>query len=109
MYDALSKYAPADLIWNRPRGGYYIWCRLPGKVSASKLVSKAAEYKVVFVPGTPFFTSGQGDNFIRLNFTFVVVKDIDEGVKRLCQAMKELIDTKDNQEVFTDMEINPIV
>jgi len=36
-------------------------------------------------------------------------KDIDEGVKRLCQAMKDLIDTKDNQEVFTDMEINPIV
>ena len=109
MYDALSKYAPADLIWNRPRGGYYIWCRLPGGVSASKLVSKAAEYKVVFVPGSPFFTSGQGDNFIRLNFTCVVFKDIDEGVKRLCQAMKDLINAKDEQEVLTDMEINPII
>jgi DNA-binding transcriptional MocR family regulator len=109
MYDALSKYAPADLIWNRPRGGYYIWCKLPGGVSASKLVSKAAKYKVVFVPGTPFFTSGQGDDFIRLNFTFAAFKDIDEGIKRLCVAMKELIDNKDSLESFTDIEINPIV
>lgn len=109
MHDALSKYAPADLIWNRPRGGYYIWCRLPRSVSASKLISKAAEYKVVFVPGTSFFTLGQGDDFIRLNFTFALFQDIDEGIKKLCQAMKDLIYTKGNQEVFTDIEINPIV
>ena len=99
MYDALVKYAPADLIWNRPRGGYYIWCKLPGGVSASKLVAKAAERKVVFVPGTAFFTTDQGDNFIRLNFTFVVLKDISEGIQRLCEAMKELIDDYDDFEV----------
>lgn len=109
MHDALSKYAPADLIWNRPRGGYYIWCKLPNNVSASKLVSKAAEYKVVFVPGTPFFTSGQGDDFIRLNFTFASLKDIEKGVERLCRAMKDLIDNNDNYEVFNHIEINPIV
>lgn len=59
------------------------------------------------MPGTPFFTSGQGDDFIRLNFTFAVFRDIDEGVKRLCQAMKELIDTKDNQEVFMILKSVP--
>ncbi|SFG55734.1 DNA-binding transcriptional regulator, MocR family, contains an aminotransferase domain [Desulfotomaculum arcticum] len=109
MYDALSQYAPKDLIWNRPRGGYYIWCKLPEGVSASKLISKAAERKVAFVPGTPFFASGQGDSFIRLNFTFAALKDINEGVKRLCEAMKVLIEHKDNHEIYTDMEINPIV
>ena len=109
MYDALAKNAPTDLIWNRPRGGYYIWCKLPSGVSASKLISKAAERKVVFVPGTPFFTSGQGDDFIRLNFTFAVLKDITEGVQRLCEAMKELMDDQDSCEVYSTLEINPIV
>ncbi len=109
MYDALLKYAPPDLIWNRPRGGYYIWCKLPSTVSASKLVLKAAEYKVAFVPGTPFFISGKGDDFIRLNFTFASLKDIDIGVERLCKAIKELINNYDNMEISDFLEINPLV
>ena len=109
MYDALAKNAPADLIWNRPRGGYYIWCKLPSGVSASKLMFKAAERKVAFVPGTPFFTSGQGDDFIRLNFTFAVLKDITEGVQRLCEAMKELMEEYDSSDDYPTLEINPIV
>lgn len=109
MYDALTKYAPADLIWNRPLGGYYIWCKLPDGVTASKLIPKAAERKVVFVPGTPFFAAGHGDGFIRLNFTFAALKDIPEGIKRLCAAMEEIINKKENHEIYAEMEINPLV
>jgi len=109
MYDALVKYAPVDLIWNRPRGGYYIWCKLPKNVPASKLVAKAAERKVVFVPGTAFFTADQGDDCIRLNFTFVPLRDISSGIQRLCEAMQELIDNYDDFAGDVTMEINPIV
>jgi 2-aminoadipate transaminase len=109
MYDALAKHAPTGLNWNRPRGGYYIWCKLPDGISASKLIAKAAERKVVFVPGTPFFTSGQGDDFVRLNFTFAALKDITEGVKRLCEAIRELMNEQDHCDVYASLEINPIV
>ncbi len=109
MYEALSKYAPKDLIWNKPKGGYYIWCKLPDGVSSSKLVSKAAEYKVSFVPGSPFFASGHGDEYIRLNFTYAPIKDIDEGIRRLCAAMKELVIEKDKEDNYSITEINPIV
>lgn len=109
MNDALLKYAPLDLIWNRPRGGYYIWCKLPQGVSAAKLVKKAAEYKVTFVPGNPFFASCHSDDFIRLNFTFVPFEDIDKGIKRLCAAIKELLQNKDCDEIYSHVEINPIV
>lgn len=108
MYGALTKYAPKDLLWNRPKGGYYIWCKLPPGLSSSKLTEKAIEYNVSFVPGTPFFISEQGEHYIRLNFTFAPVKDIDEGIKKLCTAMKELIAKNDtNDETMT--EITPIV
>ena len=109
MHDALSEYAPAGLLWNRPRGGYYIWCRLPEGISSEKLVLKAVEHKVAFIPGTPFFVSGKGDDYIRLNFTFASVKDIKEGVKRLCEAIKELMDTTDQKDLYASLEIKPIV
>jgi DNA-binding transcriptional MocR family regulator len=109
MYDALTRYAPLDLIWNKPRGGYYIWCKLPSEVSASKLVLKAARHRVAFVPGTPFFTEGQGDNFIRLNFTFESHKNIAFGIQGLCEAMKEAIEDSEELTEQNLMEINPIV
>jgi len=109
MYDALVKYAPVDLMWNRPRGGYYIWCKLPKEVPASKLIAQAALRKVVFVPGTAFFSIDQGDNYIRLNFTFAALKDISAGVQGLCEAMQELIDNYDDSAGDSTMEINPIV
>lgn len=109
MCQALARYAPAQVQWNNPRGGYYIWCKLPDGVSASKLLLKAAEYKVVFVPGSTFFTAGQGDDYIRLNFTFAPFEDIHEGVRRLCLAMKDLMTVEDDQEFSMDIEINPIV
>lgn len=106
MCDALLEYAPKGLVWSKPNGGYYIWCRLPVGITTSKLISKATEYKVAFVPGTAFFTKGQGDNYIRLCFTFVPLKDIKEGIERLCNAMKDLIN---NEDIFTEMEIAPII
>lgn len=109
MYEALYKYAPGNLIWNKPKGGYYIWCKLPNGLSSSKLISKAADYKVSFVPGSPFFVSGQGDNYIRLNFTFAPIINIEEGIKRLCSAMKELADETDKNNDNLLSEINPIV
>lgn len=109
MYDALLQHAAPGMSWNRPRGGYYIWCRLPEGVSAARLIDKAAEYKVVFVPGAPFFTADQGDHYIRLNFTFAPLKEIREGIRRLCQAIRELQESAGSREPDKILEINPIV
>lgn len=109
MYDALVQYAPPDALWNRPRGGYYIWCRLPDKVAAKHLITEAAKRKVAFVPGTAFYITEQGDNYIRLNFTFAPLKDITEGVKRLGEAMKVLVEKNDDLNGDEPVEISPIV
>ncbi len=109
MFDALSRYAPRGVTWNRPKGGYYIWCRLPIGLSANKLISKAAEYKVSFIPGTPFFNSEQGDDYIRLNFTYAPKDRIEEGIKLLCKAMKELLSDAADTNDESISEVNPIV
>ncbi|KNY29951.1 PLP-dependent aminotransferase family protein [Pseudobacteroides cellulosolvens] len=110
MCDALSRFAPAGMTWTRPKGGYYVWCNLPEGISATDLVSKAAEKKVVFVPGTSFYlSSGQGDNQIRLNFTYASLSDIAVGVRYLCEAIKELTESSKKNDPYMDIEINPIV
>lgn len=109
MLEALLRYAPAGLSWNRPRGGYYIWCRLPEKVTAEKLIPQAAERKVVFVPGTPFYTAEQGQDRIRLNFTFAGLDDIDKGIRCLCEAVKAVIGFGMDYEGETELEMTPIV
>lgn len=110
MYNALQKYAPDGTTWNRPRGGYYIWCRLPEGVSSAKLIPVAARRNVVFVPGTPFYCDGQGDEHIRLNYTFVDIDKIEPGIKGLCEAIKELMEAHEKEaERAAVLEINPIV
>jgi hypothetical protein len=112
MYDSLSKYAPKGMSWNRPKGGYYIWCRLPAAISADKLVDIAAKHEVSFVPGSPFFVSGlipEGE-YIRLNFTYASIKDIEEGIKRLCAAVRELMDINAHSQIESAMPriLNPL-
>ncbi|HEY9062772.1 MAG TPA: PLP-dependent aminotransferase family protein [Pseudobacteroides sp.] len=110
MCDALSKYAPKGMTWSRPKGGYYVWCKLPEGVSALELVPKAAEKNVAFIPGSAFYASpGLEDGNLRLNFTFAALKDIDKGVFRLCEAIKELMQASKKDDIYTDIEINPIV
>ncbi|HRU42107.1 MAG TPA: PLP-dependent aminotransferase family protein, partial [Candidatus Diapherotrites archaeon] len=75
----------------KPEGGYYIWCRLPEYVTNNRLLSKAAEKGVVYLPGEAFYPDGtQGENYMRLNFTFPNSSRIDEGIKLLMDALTEV-------------------
>lgn len=110
MIAAFEKYAPQGLLWNKPGGGYYIWCSLPQGISATKLVPKAAEYGVAVLPGTSFFlTRQQGEGFLRLNYTYAPRNDIDKGVKALCDAVKELMQNQKVTDTSGDLELNPII
>lgn len=93
MIEALEKYRVDDIVWNEPEGGYYIWCRLPKNIAQTKLINKAANKGVVYVPGEAFYPHGtQGESYIRLNYTFLSVDEIDEGIKRLMEAVKEALE-----------------
>jgi DNA-binding transcriptional MocR family regulator len=90
MINALEKYAPLGMTWTVPKGGYYIWCRLPSGVSSIQLLAKCAEQNVSFLPGDLFFPSMQEHEYLRLNFTCVDEPDIDKGIKIICDLVTEL-------------------
>ncbi|MFQ5521109.1 MAG: hypothetical protein ACE5FK_06910, partial [Candidatus Methylomirabilia bacterium] len=44
-----------------------------------------------FTPGSAFFVDGGGEPTLRLSFSAVPVSKIDEGVRRLAGAIREML------------------
>jgi GntR family transcriptional regulator/MocR family aminotransferase len=91
MVEALKHHLPAGFHWYTPRGGLFIWLRLPEKSSASDLFSYAGEEGVTYAPGSIFFPGERKQPFLRLNFTLNQPEIITEGVRRLDRAFKRYL------------------
>jgi 2-aminoadipate transaminase len=89
MLKALEKYMPKEVEWSKPEGGLFLWVKLPKKMSANDLFPKAIEKKVAYVVGSAFHCNGKGQNTMRLNFSFSTEQQIDEGIHRLAEVIKE--------------------
>lgn len=79
---------PAGVKRTQPEGGLFVWAELPQGVDAQKLLERAVEMNVAFVPGTHFYPEGGHENTIRLNFSMQPVEDIRTGMARLAEALK---------------------
>jgi DNA-binding transcriptional MocR family regulator len=53
--------------WIMPRGGFYLWCRLPGRVSAADVARSALCDNLVLAPGDVFSVSQSASDFMRFN------------------------------------------
>ena len=89
MLAALEEYMPEGVRWTKPIGGLFVWVWLPEGINSRKLLQKAIEKGVVFVPGDSFYPSGGGENTMRLNFSYPSPEEIREGVRRIAKAIKE--------------------
>jgi 2-aminoadipate transaminase len=83
MEQTLSEYMPAGYRWTHPDGGMFLWVTGPEGIDALKLLERALEAKVVFVPGRDFFPDASGANCMRLNFSNAQPATIREGIHRL--------------------------
>jgi 2-aminoadipate transaminase len=90
MLDAMTREFPSGWSAATPQGGFFIWCRLPDGMSAEALLKESERNGVTFVPGTHFFANGQGDDAIRLAFSYQPDARIVDGIARLGAAMKTL-------------------
>ncbi|ALG74620.1 GntR family transcriptional regulator [Azospirillum thiophilum] len=53
--------------WLMPRGGFYLWCRLPDGLDSAAIARKAVEQDVVLAPGNVFSVSQTAAAFLRFN------------------------------------------
>lgn len=88
MCDAIKKYFPSDVKSTYPHGGLFLWVELPEGCDARDLFKYAIERKVAYVPGDSFFPASGKRNYFRLNFSYNDDDVIEDGVKRLADALK---------------------
>ena len=89
MSDAIKKYMPEEFECTDPDGGLFIWGRLPERIDAVKMLPEAIERKVAYIQGSVFFADGGGANYVRLNYSYANLAQIDEGIARLAALFKE--------------------
>jgi 2-aminoadipate transaminase len=86
LVGALDRYIGEDASYVAPEGGYFLWVELPEEVDTEQLLAAASERGVVFVKGPDFMLEG-GRNALRLAYSGVTPDQIDEGVRRLGEAL----------------------
>jgi 2-aminoadipate transaminase len=88
LCDALRRELP-EARFESPEGGYFLWVDLPGGTDVNALFTTAAERGVQFVKGSDFVLDGAGSS-LRLAYSGVTPPEIEEGVRRLAQAYREI-------------------
>jgi 2-aminoadipate transaminase len=89
MLQALQDYFPAGFRWSKPEGGMFLWVEGQKGTDMEQLYWKAAERKVVYVPGKFFFANpGEGLETMRLNYTMSDETTLRRAVEILADVMK---------------------
>ena len=86
---SLKRRMPPDVRWTESEGGFSLLLTLPEGMDAVALLARGAERGVAFTPGNAFFIDGGGERTLRLSFSALPAGQIDEGVKRLVESIRE--------------------
>lgn len=86
---ALDKHMP-DAVATRPDGGFFLSLTLPEGVLTTDVRAAAAKRNLNLADGLAFFPQGGGERFLRLPFCALTAEQIDEGVRRLAEAVREV-------------------
>lgn len=92
MVTAMRRHFPAGVTWTEPAGGLFLWVTLPEYLDTAEILKEAVARKVAYVPGASFHPAGDGQNTLRLNFSFCSPEKINEGIKRLGEVFDRAIE-----------------
>ncbi len=89
MHDALTEFMPANVSFNHPDGGMFMWARVRG-VDTVQLLEASTQLKVAFVPGLSFYPGRDVTDGMRLNFSHSSPEKIRTGIERLARAVRSM-------------------
>ncbi len=88
MVETFKTEIPAAKI-RSPQGGYFLWATFPEETDAEALTKIALKHGAEVYTGRLSYPNEAPGNDIRLAYSFVSVKEIRDGVRRLRDAYKE--------------------
>jgi len=97
LQKSLKRYMPKEISWNEPKGGFYIWLRLPEQISSTEIFEESVKKGVVFVTGRTFDPHSKKDDRLRLSFSNMPKDMIEKGVEILSESIIAVIDNSNNK------------
>ena len=91
MAAAIRKYFPEEITWSEPRGGFYIWLKLPANLDVMAVLKTSIEKGVVFVIGKTFDPEGKDNSHFRLSYSHTHEDKIEKGIQILGGALKNAL------------------
>lgn len=88
MFEMLSRFPDAFEWFSRPRGGLFIWVKLPDVTDTVACEQLAESVGVDYAPGKAFHVSNMDVPYIRLAFGFATHDDIRTGIPILADCVR---------------------
>ncbi|TYR81565.1 PLP-dependent aminotransferase family protein [Priestia megaterium] len=75
-----------------PKGGFNLWVGLPDSIHSLVLLNEAKKQNISFLPGSACFVHDPEHQYIRISYSLLSDKDLQIGMKKLCEVMRDVQD-----------------
>jgi DNA-binding transcriptional MocR family regulator len=90
LLEALERHMPGEYHADPPQGGHHVWVTLRRPLDERALYTEAARHGVAFTPGDAVTPERRSQTSFRLSFSLLDPPELDEGVRRLARAIREV-------------------
>lgn len=90
LYASLERHLTGEYRADPPRGGHHAWVTLTRPLDERALYAEAMRHGVTFTPGGAVTAERRAQTTIRLSFSLLDPEELEEGVRRLARAMREV-------------------
>ena len=87
---ALERHLAGEYRVFKPNGGHHLWVTLERPLDERALYTEAVRHGVTFTPGGAITAERRSQTSFRLSFSLVEPDQLDEGVRRLARAIREV-------------------
>jgi 2-aminoadipate transaminase len=91
MSNAARKYFPEEVTWNEPRGGFYMWLKIPPQIDVVASLKSCIANGAVYVIGQTFDPEAKDNSHIRLAYSTTSEEQIEKGMKIIGDVFKEAL------------------
>jgi 2-aminoadipate transaminase len=90
LLDSLERHLAGEYRVDPPAGGHHLWVTLTRPLDERTLYAEAARHGVTFTPGGAVTAERRSQTSFRLSFSLLDPAQLDEGVRRLARAIREV-------------------
>jgi DNA-binding transcriptional MocR family regulator len=87
---SLERHLSGEYHVDPPAGGHHLWVTLTRPLDERTLYAEAARHGVTFTPGGAVTAERRSQTSFRLSFSLLEPEELDEGVRRLARAIREV-------------------